>query len=229
MRKWGIVVSLIYALLVLGLIVPAAIFLGGDKGPLTPGFYKDVVDAYKEVWMWIPIAVVLCGQAILLFVSVDTSQKRLKPRTHIVVSCIVAAMLFGLLTFAVLFCVGVAVYSDKFFDMLPDNGAFFLSLWVIPWALWAIFFYLYLRNSTQVITRAMSWLLKGSVLELLIAVPCHVIVRRRQDCSAPVATSFGIASGVAVMLLCFGPSVLLLFKKRLEAYTTPKSTKEQSA
>jgi hypothetical protein len=79
------------------------------------------------------------------------------------------------------------------------------------------------RNSTNVTARAISWLLKGSVLELLVAVPCHVIVRRRNDCSAPIVTSFGIVTGIAVMLLCFGPSVLFLVKKRLDAYSPHKS------
>ena len=57
-------------------------------------------------------------------------------------------------------------------------------------------------------------LLRGSVLELIIAVPCHVIVRRRDDCCAPVGTFWGIATGIALMLLCFGPGVFYLFAER---------------
>jgi hypothetical protein len=50
-----------------------------------------------------------------------------------------------------------------------------------------------------------------------------VIARRRGDCSAPAVTSFGIVTGIAVMLLAFGPSVLFLYKKRLDAYTARPS------
>ena len=86
------------------------------------------------------------------------------------------------------------------------------------WLFWGVVFYLYLRNSSEASTRIVSWLLRGSILELLIVVPCHIVVRRRHDCCAPMITSFGIATGIAVMLLSFGPSVLLLYKKRLDAY-----------
>jgi hypothetical protein len=74
-------------------------------------------------------------------------------------------------------------------------------------------------------TRALAWMFRGSVLELLIAVPAHVIMRRRHDCSAPVVNRFGIASGIAIMLLSFGPSVLLLFKKRMEGH--PQKSPEE--
>ena len=57
-------------------------------------------------------------------------------------------------------------------------------------------------------------------LAFLIAVPAHVIIRRRNECSAPVINSFGITTGLAIMLLSFGPSVLLLYKKRMAGYST---------
>ena len=114
--------------------------------------------------------------------------------------------------------------GDKFLDQYWRGAAQMFGIWAAIWVLWGIVFYLYFRNSTQVTTRAVSWLLKGSVLELLIAVPAHVWVRRRGDCSAPLATSFGIVTGIAVMLLSFGPSVLLLYKRRLDAYEARRSS-----
>jgi hypothetical protein len=177
-----------------------------------------MIDFFGEWLAWVPLIALVAGQAILLFLSVDTSFKKLKPRAHIAVSVIVTSMLFALLAFGGLSAVGAAAYGDKFIDRYWLSAAQMFGVWAAIWLLWGIVFYLYFRNSTQAATRAVSWLIKGSVLELLIAVPSHVWVRRRGDCSAPLATSFGIVTGIAVMLLSFGPSVLLLYKKRLDAY-----------
>jgi len=64
--------------------------------------------------------------------------------------------------------------------------------------------------------RIVRWLLRGSLLELLVAVPSHIIVRRRDDCCAPLGTFWGIATGISVMLLCFGPGVFFLFVERCQ-------------
>jgi hypothetical protein len=223
MRKWGIVISVFYAVIVLGVLLPVVVPMAGFHFAPSTEANVDLRDLYSIGPAWIPIAAVLAGQAILLFLSVDTSFKKLKPRSHIAVSVIVASMLVAMLAVAAYYCVDSAVRGDKFgesYHLDTTTGVF--VLWGVLWVIWGVVFYLYFRKATQVTERAVSWLLKGSVLELLIAVPCHVIARRRGDCCAPLVTSFGIVTGIAVMLMCFGPSVLFLFKKRLDGYSAHK-------
>jgi hypothetical protein len=235
MRKWGIAISVFYALILLGLIVPGSMFIAAKDFSTWSGLLRGMKGSYTDGTFWTLAGTLLGSQMLLLFLSVDTSFKRLRPRTHILVSCAVGAVLTALLTTAVIWSLGVAIRGDKFFDFfdnfsrrfLADENSFaifwLLTFWSTLWVFWAILFYVYYRNSSAVVTRIISWLLKGSVLELLIVVPCHVIVRRRHDCSAPLATSFGIATGLAIMLLSFGPSVLFLYKKRLDSYP-PRSS-----
>jgi hypothetical protein len=216
MRKWGTVITVSYALIVLVLLVPGAALLGGGR----------LLGPYTEWLTWMPICIVIAGEALLLFLSVDTSRQRLKPRAHIVLSVLVTAMVWALLTGAAILSLGFGVYGDDFGSHFLERDANILACWGALWAAWTIVFYLYFRNSNASITRATSWLLKGSVLELLIAVPSHVVARRRHDCSAPAVTSFGIATGIAIMLLSFGPSVLLLYKKRIDVYAKHKASAE---
>ena len=224
MRKWGVIISVFYALLVVGLLLPGLDALSGEGASAFSNYFSSVWYMLKE-WnvCWVVCLVVsalVAGQILLLFLSVDTSHKRLKPRTHIAVSCAVTSMLFALLMFAAIVSIAMAAKWDVFGGRYLETTAHTLGFVGVLWALWGAVFYLYFRNATNVIPRAVSWLLKGSVLELLIAVPCHVIVRRRDECSAPMATSFGIVTGIAVMLLSFGPGILLLYKKRMDAYAT---------
>src|SRR5205085_4887776 len=215
MRKWVVVISIIYALIVLCLLTPMAVLLAGPSD--LREFSHGVLAAYREWLAWFPIVIVLGGQALLFFLSVDTSQKRLKPRSHILLSCVLAGILTALLAFALIGAIGVAVQGDRFGEGAFANPFLFFGL---AWLFWGIVFYFFLRNSSEIVNRVTSWLLRGSILELLVVVPCHVIVRRRHDCSAPMVTSFGIITGMAIMLLSFGPSVLFLYKKRLEAYAS---------
>jgi hypothetical protein len=222
MRKWGILITIFYAVIVVGVLIPGAGLIVGTPESWEE-FARGLRETYQEWLLWVPIGILVCGEALLLFLSVDTTQKRLKPRAHILVSCAVAGILTALLVSAVIWSLGYALRGDKFWGNFFDKETNILASWGALWIVWGVVFYVYLRNSSVAVTRILSWLLKGSVLELLIVVPCHVIVRRRHDCSAPLATSFGIATGIAIMLLSFGPSVLFLYKKRLDEYSTRSS------
>jgi hypothetical protein len=207
MRKWGFLITAFYALILVILIIPGLLVMSEGWS------WSTILDIYSHWLPWVCIGILIGGQAALLLVSVDTSWKRLKPRQHIGVSIATVALLSGILIFAAVSSLFAAVYGDG-----SSNGYQFLMWWFGLWLLWGVVFFLYAGRLSQRVNRAAGWLIKGSVLELLIAVSCHVIVRHREDCSAPAVTSFGIATGMAIMLLSFGPSVLFLCKKRMKQY-----------
>ena len=207
MRKWGIIITTFYVLILVILIIPGLLVISGEWS------WSHILDIYSHWLPWVCIGILIGGQAALLLVSVDTSWRRLKPRQHIWVSIATVALLSGILIFAAVLSLFAAVYGDGSW-----KGYQFLMWWFGLWLLWGVMFFLYAGRLSAWVNRAAGWLIKGSVLELLIAVSCHVIVRHRQDCSAPVVTGFGIATGIAIMILSFGPSVLFLYKKRMQQY-----------
>ena len=99
-----------------------------------------------------------------------------------------------------------------------------LNLILVFWTVWGVAFWRFARKDSagDLFQRVMRWLLRGSILELLIAVPSHIIVRRRGDCCAPSVTFMGIVTGVAVALMCFGPGVYYLLVQRCHRLKAPE-------
>jgi riboflavin transporter FmnP len=222
MKRWGIVITTFYAFIVSVLLVPVLIGLS-VKPPANVSFvFKQSLNAYVEWPMLIWVGIIAGGQALLFFLSVDTSWRHTKPRRHIAISATLASFFAAVLMWSALGSILVSVYGDKPIGYFKRGDHLLLSMlgfWIGLWVIWGGVFYVCYRNSSNMVSRVVTWLLRGSVLELLIAVPAHVIVRQRGDCSAPVVTGFGIVTGLAIMLLCFGPGVLALYKKRLDSYS----------
>jgi hypothetical protein len=226
-RRWGVIISGFYAAVIFGLLMPG--FLVISRLPLKKGqgfewWHVYPADAGSIVVVMFGL-ILVGGQALLLFLSVDTSWRRLKPRRHIAVSAALTGFFTALLASSAVFSLTFGFQGDAAFEGKWAGIRilfWILMLWSALWFVWGIVFYRYCRGGSMTLEQAVSWLLKGSVLELMIAVPAHVIVRSRGDCSAPFLTSWGIVTGLAIMLMCFGPGVLALYKKRFDAYGAGK-------
>lgn len=225
MRRWGTLITIAYGVILLVFLVPLGVFLNASFKPndFVRSFVGNVEEIYASWAAWMLIGICLAGEALLLFLSVDTSFQKLKPRAHILFSGLFTAFTSAFLTGSAILCVGFVIRGDRFGGRFFDEGSNLALAWGALWLMWAVVFFIYFRDPGSRMSQATSWVLRGSVLELLIAVPSHVIVRRRNDCSAPVATSFGIVTGIAIMFMCFGPSVLFLYKKRLGEYKQRKA------
>lgn len=223
MRRWGIIITAFYALLIV-VALPGVLVLVDPENFDFSG--------YRQWQSWLVMGLPVAGQALLLFLSVDTGWRQRSPRRHIRVSIATAAFFFALLFIAAVLSLAAGLGGDDGIDRagrMMVLGIDLTSRWWLAavvlqyWILWTIVLSLYVRGVSERLTRVMSWLIKGSVLELLIAVPSHIAARQRNDCCAEPVTAVGIATGIAVMLAAFGPAVLMLYKQRLEQLT-PRDT-----
>ena len=91
-----------------------------------------------------------------------------------------------------------------------------LSLGLGAWCVWGWIFFRISQRLEEVdsISRICQRLFKGSNLELLVAVPTHIVARHRDYCCAGVMTFIGLTMGMSVMLFSFGPGVFFLFAAR---------------
>jgi hypothetical protein len=249
MKRWAVLTVLLYALALLLLTVPVALVAFGGWAKNGIMGLQDALKIYLNWGYWLWLAVLLAGQVQLLLLPIKIAERRLPARRPLQIPVIVTAFFLANLFFAGAFsllCVfikddafGVFALPNLFLNIanaLNHNPAMNASVpgWqsvlgifvpvLIFWLIWAIIF----RRATKsdepdaLLKRLTRWLLRGSILELLVAVPSHVIARRRDDCCAPAGTFWGIATGISVMLLCFGPGVFFLFVERCKRLQ-PKS------
>ena len=247
MKRWAILTVVLYALALLLLTVPVILVASANWGIHDMSFsLQDLGQLYSQWGYWLWLAVLVTGQILLLLVPIDLSEKRLPARRKLKVPIVVSGFFLANLFAAGIFSVLCAIIKDgalnlfSFTDWLlghrsgnppsvdTTTSGVLTTIFLIVgicWLVWGFIFSRYAKadEPDALLNRATRWLLRGSILELLVAVPSHVIVRRRDDCCAPMGTFWGIATGISVMLLCFGPGVFFLFVERFNRYETEEN------
>jgi hypothetical protein len=83
-------------------------------------------------------------------------------------------------------------------------------MWWLAWG--AVFFIRYSDiNLFKTLKTFIVTIITGSLIELLVAIPMHIIASRRPGCFAGAFTAISICAGISVMLWAFGPGIFLLF------------------
>jgi hypothetical protein len=246
MKRWAALTVLLYAAALLVLTLPVLLIAFGGWAKNGVMGLSDVLKVYLhwEYWLW--LAVLIAGQFLLLLLPINLAERRLPARRPLKVPVIVTGLFLANLFSAGLAALLCAVFREngviegggleifQCLDPFPTSrlDSDWSLLWgmlttlVLFWVVWVVIFRNFAKSDDpdSLLKRVTRWLLRGSILELLVAVPSHIFVRRRGDCCAPVGTFWGIATGISVMLLCFGPGVFFLFVERIKRLQ-PKETK----
>lgn len=234
MKRWALLTVGLYVLMLLMLAGPVFYLsietdwswgqmldkvygLDGDGLPLK----VSIEDAKTAPWVilicspWIWVTVMALAQAALLVVPVRVASRRPVTTRWLIWPLLASLLMLLLLAGAMLLVVLETVAHTSF---LKGSDAWMIVVPIVGaiWAIWAFVFAFYtIRGGRQnFMKRLVRSLIAGSILELLVAVPAHVLARTRNYCCAGLGTFWGIAAGISVMLFAFGPAVFVLFARR---------------
>ena len=221
-KRWPVIVVVLYALWVTVVFMPIALFIAmwlGDADGMglddIPDFFLGI---YGEAWpFWLFCGIVILSEVFLLIVPVRIVKQRPKPQRGLWATAIAASALFAIVALGIVWSIVAAVLGDRSIE----NIAFWVALFFLlaNWVVWSCIFRAFAGNTDprSYIRRLMKWLLRGTILELLVAVPSHVIVRHKDVCCAHGITALGIATGLAVMLISFGSGIYFLYAERIQS------------
>lgn len=218
MKRWAVIVAILYSLMLGVLSLPVIV------AAFAPMSIKDAADVYAHWQWWLWLLVMGLAQAALLAVPVRFASRR--PMSHLPLAVTVLAgglMMGGLATGAILSLYEFVARNQE------SDGFLWASIGagVAAWCLWAALFYRMSRaaDPQDFVSRLCNTLLKGSILELLVAVPTHIVARCRDYCCAGIMTFVGLTLGMSVMLFSFGPGVFFLFVARWRRLRPRSSTR----
>jgi biotin transporter BioY len=206
--RWAFCIAGLWLLLVLGM---AGLVVWVGMG------LTDENDKPTLIFLISIVAAMVLSEAALLFIPVRVATRRPVTRRSMWPGVIAGGFLIALLFYAGIWA-SIAAWKK---DNSPADVWIWIALAtaVAIWIGWAVFFLVAgrQRDPLSITYRMQEYLIHGSVLELLVAISAHVIVRNRGDCCATVITLTGIAAGAAVMLLAFGPAVFILLYHRCQS------------
>lgn len=203
MKRWALMTLVLYLLALSVIVIPLFLAISETGADILPGFY---------IW-FVPLLVLV--EAVLLLVPVAVVRERPIKRRKIGFSAAVAAAPMAALALGFFGSIALMVFGEISAEQyLYDWPALIVP--AVAWLVWGVLFYRTFSNEEpqSFVANLTRWLFRGSVLELLVAVPSHIISRHREECCAPPLTLIGIATGLAIALMSFGPGLFFVFARR---------------
>lgn len=199
--------------MLLGLYVIVVIGLLGvsySYNMMLPGWLFPITALGDQLfWTILVLVITVLSQTLFILVAGTINLCRPVQRRRLLVPVIIASLMMTILVGAL--TVSIAELLDA------DGGDWLIYVfWIIvglSWIAWSVVFFIRYRDTERykILRSLVCAIIAGSLVELLAAIPSHIIVSRRAGCFVGIFTVFGISAGIAVMLWAFGPGIIILF------------------
>jgi hypothetical protein len=213
MKRWAILVAILYSAMLGILSAPFSMLAFVPNVDL-----KNAVEIYGHWQWWLWLLVMGLAQAALLLVPVRVASRRPVTRLPLALTIVAGGLMMGALVTGGVYSLCEFAFAQHALEKPEGDWTqwFAPGLGLAEWCVWAVIFFRSSRTMEplDLVSRQCKWLLKGSILELLVAVPTHIVARCRDYCCAGLMTFIGLVLGTSVMLFSFGPGVFFLFVAR---------------
>lgn len=180
-------------------------------------------DGIDDEGAWVLIAVAVFAATLQLMLVAPAvppyrAAEQGRPMTQsIVAAAIVAGALVTALAFGAVEALIVLIRMDVL-DAPSNDPAWLASglavTWLLTSAAWtAILWRAGSVASPDRVSRLVRSALQGSALQVVLALPLYVIVRRKESCWCSLLTFWSLCIGLASMLLLCGPGLVLLLTR----------------
>src|SRR6266446_6817791 len=195
MKRWAWIVAGLYILILAALTVPAILLAFVPRAS-----WKDAGEVFVAWPYWLWLLVMMTSQYALLSVPVRIAGRRPITRGSLWPTLLAGGLMMAGLAAGAAGC----VYEFFFRDQGKGNWIVWVAVALggLTWSLWLLVFFRMSKrlDASDLVSRQCRALLKGSILELLIAVPTHIVARSRDYCCAGFMTFIGLTMGVSVMV-----------------------------
>lgn len=217
MKRWAWIVAGLYVLTLAVLTVPVcwAAFV-----PSIP--WGAPFDSFVSWQYWVWLMIMFAGQFALLAVPVRIASRRPVTKGALWPTVLIGGLMAGALFVGAAYSILEFIFREHSTGWWPEAA---LMAGVVLWIVWGVVFFRLSRRTEplDLVSRQCRALLRGSVLELLIAVPTHIVARCRNYCCAGAMTFIGLTAGISVMLFSFGPAISFLYLERWRRVRPEKS------
>ena len=218
MKRWAWIVAALYTALLLAMTVPAIWLAFTPKLRL-----GEIVNTFTLWPYWLWVVIMLISQLALLAVPVRVTSLRPVTQGPIWRTILAGGLMAGGLAAGAF----LSIYEFVIRDIGAGHwfGWAAVAVGMLTWCGWTLLFSRMSRSMEpgDIVSRQCRCLIRGSILELLIAVPTHVVARYRDYCCAGFMTFIGLTMGVSVMLFAYGPAVFFLFAERWKRLHPPQN------
>ena len=211
-RVAWVVVVLYLALLAL-LTVPHLLF-SFPEGSKEAVSFSMAMEAMQHPITWIFILFLLLCQIALLAIPVRSANERPIGKAPVWATIVVGAFFMALLVYSLL----LVLTETTVLNQAKDPWFYItLAIFFIMWIVWGLLFKKTADSESpeSLSNKVTRWMIRASILEVLIAIPAHVYVRQKTYCCAGFLTFFGLTMGICIMLIAFGPGIYYLYRAKI--------------